>query len=48
MIPAYVLDSYRFDTMADMYQIQVKDENLGKDWLEYFATDILDAKYEWT
>ena len=48
MIPAYGLDSYEFDIMADMYQIQVEDEILGKDWLECFSTEILDAKYEWT
>ena len=42
MIPTYALDSYKFDTMADMYHIQVKDKILGKDWLECFATDALD------
>ena len=44
----YELYSYEFDTMADMYHIQVKDEILGKDWLECFTNEILDAKYEWT
>ena len=34
--------------MADMYHIQLKEKILGKDWLDFFATDILDAKYEWT
>ena len=33
--------------MEDMYHIQVEDEILGKYWLECFATDILNAKYEW-
>jgi hypothetical protein len=34
--------------MEDMFQIQVKDKNFGEDWLECFATEILDAKYERT
>ncbi len=31
-----------------MFYIQVKDEIFGEDWLECFATEILDAKYEKT
>ncbi len=31
-----------------MFHIQVKDELFGEDWLECFATEILDAKYERT
>jgi hypothetical protein len=42
------LDSKEFDTMEDMFHIQVKDEIFGEDWLECFATEILDAKYERT
>ncbi len=42
------LDSKEFGTMEDMFHIQVKDEIFGKDWLECFATEILDAKYEKT
>ncbi len=42
------LDSKDFDTMEDMFHIQVEDEIFGKDWLECFATEILDAKYEKT
>jgi hypothetical protein len=34
--------------MEDMFHIQVKDKLLGEDWLECFATEILDAKYERT
>ena len=45
MIPAYGLDSYEFDIMVDMYQIQVEDKILGEDWLECFATEILDTRY---
>ena len=48
MIPAYRLDSYEFDNMAYIYHIQVEEKILGEDWLEFFATEILDAKYEWT
>jgi hypothetical protein len=40
------LDSKEFDAMEDMFHIQVKDEIFGEDWLECFATKILDAKYE--
>jgi hypothetical protein len=34
--------------MKDMFHIQVKDKIFGEDWLECFATAILDAKYEKT
>jgi hypothetical protein len=34
--------------MEDMFHIQVKDKIFGEDWLECFATEILDAKYEKT
>jgi hypothetical protein len=42
------LDSKEFDAMEDMFQIQVKDKIFGEDWLECFATEILDAKYDKT
>jgi hypothetical protein len=42
------LDSKEFNTMEDMFHIQVEDEIFGEDWLECFATEILDAKYEKT
>ncbi len=42
------LDSKEFDAMEDMFQIQVEEEIFGEDWLECFATEILDAKYEQT
>ncbi len=38
----------RFDAMEDMFHIQVKDKLFGEDWLECFATKIMDAKYERT
>ncbi len=34
--------------MEDMFHIQVKDKIFGEDWLECFASEILDAKYEKT
>ena len=34
--------------MEDMYNIQLKDELFGKDWLQCYATHILDARYEFT
>ncbi len=34
--------------MEDMLHIQVKDKIFGEDWLEYFSTEILDAKCEKT
>jgi hypothetical protein len=40
------LDSKDFDTMEDMFHIQVKVELIGEDWLKCFTTEILDAKYE--
>jgi hypothetical protein len=42
------LESNKFDVMEDMFHIQVKDKLFGEDWLECFATEILDAKYERT
>jgi hypothetical protein len=42
------LDSKEFNAMEDMFHIQVKDEIFGEDWLECFATEILDAKYDKT
>ncbi len=42
------LDSKEFDAMEAMFHIQVEDEIFGEDWLECFATEILDAKYERT
>jgi hypothetical protein len=46
LCPPGGLDSKEFDTMEDIIHIQVKDKIFGKDWLECFATEILDAKYE--
>jgi hypothetical protein len=46
LCPPGGLDSKEFDLMEDMFHIQVKDKIFGEDWLECFATEILDAKYE--
>jgi hypothetical protein len=42
------LDSKEFNAMEDMFHIQVEGKIFGEDWLECFATEILDAKYEKT
>eukprot|EP00804_Cyclotella_cryptica_P004626 CCRYP_006938-RA/>CCRYP_006938-RA protein AED:0.32 eAED:0.32 QI:0/0/0/1/1/1/2/0/301 len=42
------LDSKDSDAMEDMFFIQAEDELFSKDWLSCCATNILDAKYEWT
>ncbi len=50
-IPLYPpggLDLNNVNEMEDMFHIQVKDELFGEDWLECFATEILDAKYDKT
>ncbi len=46
LCPPGGLDSKEFNAMEDMFHIQVKDKIFGEDWLECFATEILDAKYE--
>jgi hypothetical protein len=48
LCPPEGLDSNEFDAMEDMFHIQVQDELFGEDWLECFATEILDAKYKQT
>jgi hypothetical protein len=48
LCPPRGLDSNKIDAMEDMFDIQVEEELFGEDWLECFATEILDAKYERT
>eukprot|EP00804_Cyclotella_cryptica_P003807 CCRYP_008943-RA/>CCRYP_008943-RA protein AED:0.54 eAED:0.47 QI:0/0/0/0.6/0/0/5/0/256 len=48
LCPPGGLDSKDFDGMEDMFFIQAEDELFGKDWSSCYATNILDAKYEWT
>ena len=42
------LTSVDFDDMSNQYFIQLKDTIFGEDWLDSFAIEILDAKYELT
>ncbi len=37
-----------FNAMEDMFHILVDVKLFGEDWLECFATEILDAKYKRT
>jgi len=48
MRPRIGLTSIDFDDMVDQFNIQVEDELFSEDWLDCFATEILDAKYELT
>jgi hypothetical protein len=48
LCPPGRLDLKEFNAMEDMFHIQVKDEIFSEDWLECFATEILDAKYDKT
>jgi hypothetical protein len=48
LCPPGGLDSTKLDAMEDMFHIQAEDELFVEDWLECFATEILDAKYERT
>ncbi len=48
LCPPGGLDSNNYDAMEDMFHIQVEDKLLIEDWLECFAIEILDAKYERT
>ncbi len=48
LCPPGGLYSNNFDAMEDMFHIQDKDELFGEDWIECFATEILDVKYERT
>jgi hypothetical protein len=48
LCPPGGLDSKEFDAMEDMLHIQVEDKIFGEDWLQCFATEILDAKYDKT
>lgn len=35
-------------TSRDMFHMQTEDEILSEDWPQFYASEILDAKYEWT
>ena len=42
------LDSKEFDTVGNMFHIQIKNELFGENWIECFATAtvIMGATYE--
>ncbi len=46
LCPPGGLDSNKLDAMEGMFHVQVEDKIFSEDWLECFATEILDAKYE--
>ncbi len=48
LCPPGGLELNKFDAMEDIFHIQVEDKLFSEDWLECFATEILDAKYERT
>ncbi len=48
LCPPGSLDSKEFDAMEDMFHIQVEDKLFDEDWFKFFATKILNAKYEKT
>jgi hypothetical protein len=48
LCPPGGLGSNKFDAMEDMFHIQVEDKLFGEDWLKFFATKILDTRYERT
>ena len=39
------LNAETFEKMEDSLLLQIEDELLGEDWLDSFATEIIDAKY---
>jgi hypothetical protein len=41
------LDTKEFHAMGDMFFVQTEDELFGEDWLDCYATEILDTQYEW-
>ena len=48
LCPPGAFDSKEFNAMEDMFHIQVEDKLFGQDWIQSFATTILDSKYKWT
>ena len=42
------LSAHDLDALEDSFFIQCEDELFGEDWLDCFATKILDAKYDYT
>ena len=48
LCPQRGIDSKEFNAMEDMYNIQLEDELFGEDWLQCYATHILDVRYKFT
>ena len=48
MRPSKGLTTEEFHAMEDQWYIQIEESLLGEDWLQCDATEIFDAKYEWT
>ena len=46
--PPEGLDTKDFDAMEGMFFVQTEDELFGEDWLNSYATEILDMQYEQT
>jgi len=44
----FTLDKESYQDMEDAMHVQTEDELLGEDWLDNYATEILDAKYNKT
>ena len=46
MRPSKGLTTEDFHATEDQWHIQIEESLLGEDWLQCYATEILDAKYE--
>ena len=44
----FTIDKESYQDMEDAMHVQTEDELLGEDWLDNYATEILDAKYNKT
>ena len=48
MRPTKGLTTEDFHAMEEQWHVQVEESLFGEDWLKCCATEIIDAKYEWT
>jgi len=44
----FTIDKESYHDMEDAMHVQTKDDLLGEDWLDNYATEILDAKFNKT
>ena len=44
----FTIDKESYQDMEDAMHVQTEDKFLGEDWLDNYATEILDAKYNKT